>query len=225
MLWTRSNVDLLTPKFTNEPRSTSACAYVAFAVTCARMKKESLFAIENPTHFRFMNIDYPITVIFVPRKRGNCVSGSPESGNSTTMISFAGGGNLPNCCPFPPWVVATRPAITSTRGGRLYEGRADCIRKTRYNIIPLSREARMVYTGTREIKLKWKELDLVCKGLEVLIEQEKTLDAHHDPRVRKDGLESIKKIEDLADFLYFVLYDRPISNAAIDNDDCFSDGI
>jgi len=80
----------------------------------------------------------------------------------------------------------------------------------------------MVYTGTREIKLKWKELDLVCKGLEVLIEQEKTLDAHHDLRVRKDGLESIKKIEDIADFLYFVLYDRPISNAEIDNDDCFS---
>jgi len=79
----------------------------------------------------------------------------------------------------------------------------------------------MVYTGTREIKLKWKELDLVCKGLEVLIEQEKTLESHGDPIVWIQALESIKKIEDIADFLYFVLYDRPISNADIDNDDCF----
>jgi hypothetical protein len=75
----------------------------------------------------------------------------------------------------------------------------------------------MVYIGRREIKLKWKELDLVCKGLEVLIEQEKGLATHHDPKVWVDAQESINKLEELTDFLYFVLYDRPI--AFIPDDD------
>jgi len=117
-----------------------------------------------------------------------------------------------------PWVVASRPAITSTRGHRLYECSSDCIAKTRYNIITSSRQSRMVYTGRREIKLKWKELDMVCKGLEVLIGQEKALQAHYDPKVWEDAQESIHKLEELTDFLYFVLYDRPISDGSNGNE-------
>jgi len=76
----------------------------------------------------------------------------------------------------------------------------------------------MVYTGRREIKLKWNELDMVCKGLEVLIAQEKLLQAHYDPKVWEDAQESIHKLEELTDFLYFVLYDRPISDGSNGNE-------
>jgi hypothetical protein len=84
----------------------------------------------------------------------------------------------------------------------------------------------MVYTGRREIKLKWKELDLVCKGLEVLIAQERTLESHGDPIVWEQAQESIAKLEDLADFLYFVLYDRPIQfNSHLDSTGNQGDGV